>query len=49
MATVVEGLELDTARMQANLAAANVGSDIGESAALVRRALDHHRKPFLCS
>ena len=44
IATVVEGLELDTARMRANLAAADVGVDTGESAALVRRALDHHRK-----
>jgi 3-carboxy-cis,cis-muconate cycloisomerase len=49
MATVVEGLELDTARMRANLAAADVGFDIGESAALVRRALDHHRKSSACS
>jgi len=49
MATVVEGLELDTARMRANLAASGVGVDIGESAALVRRALDHHRKPSSCS
>ena len=44
MATVVEGLELDTARMGANLAAADVGTDIGQSASLVRRALDHYRK-----
>jgi 3-carboxy-cis,cis-muconate cycloisomerase len=49
MATVVEGLELDTGRMHANLAAAGVGVDIGESAALVRRALDHHGKLSSCS
>jgi 3-carboxy-cis,cis-muconate cycloisomerase len=49
MAPVVEGLELDTGHMQANLAAAGVGADPGESAALVRRALDHHRKSFSCS
>ena len=49
MATVIEGLELDTGRMHANLAAAGVGVDIGESAALVRRALDHHGKLSSCS
>jgi 3-carboxy-cis,cis-muconate cycloisomerase len=49
MATVLEGLELDTNRMRANLVSADVGSDIGESAALVRRALDHHRKTSPCS
>ena len=49
MATVIEGLELDTGRMHANLAAAGVGIDIGESAALVRRALDHHGKLSSCS
>jgi 3-carboxy-cis,cis-muconate cycloisomerase len=48
MATVVEGLELDTGRMHANLASAGVGVDIGESAALVRRALDHYRKASRC-
>jgi 3-carboxy-cis,cis-muconate cycloisomerase len=49
MAAVVEGLELDTGRMRANLMAADVGCDAGESAALVRRALDHHRKSSPCS
>ena len=49
MATVVEGLELDTGRMRVNLSDACVGVDIGESAALVRRALDHRRKSSPCS
>ncbi len=49
MATVLEGLELDTDRMRANLASAGVGDDIGMSAALVRRALDQHRKTSPCS
>ncbi|CAN5346212.1 3-carboxy-cis,cis-muconate cycloisomerase [soil metagenome] len=39
MAPVIEGLEVDTDRMAANLAAAGVGTDTGESEALVRRAL----------
>jgi 3-carboxy-cis,cis-muconate cycloisomerase len=39
MLPVVEGLDLDTHSMAANLAAAGVGDDIGESAALVARAL----------
>lgn len=39
MAPVVEGLEVDTARMAANLAAADVGNDTGASEALVARAL----------
>jgi 3-carboxy-cis,cis-muconate cycloisomerase len=39
LAPVIEGLEVDTARMAANLKAANIGSDIGESEALVRAAL----------
>lgn len=43
IAPVVQCLELDTERMRANLAAANVGFDTGESAALVRRALEHRR------
>jgi 3-carboxy-cis,cis-muconate cycloisomerase len=49
MATALEGLELDTDRMLTNLASANVGTDSGMSAALVRRALDHHRKTSPCS
>jgi 3-carboxy-cis,cis-muconate cycloisomerase len=48
MAAVVEGLELDTGRMAANLAAAGVGLDPGESVALVGRALEQHRKVFEC-
>jgi 3-carboxy-cis,cis-muconate cycloisomerase len=39
MVEVAEGLEVDTARMAANLAAAQVGSDFGEAPALVARAL----------
>lgn len=39
MAPVVEGLEVDTARMAANLSVAGVGTDTGESRALVARAL----------
>ena len=44
MAPVIEGLEVDTARMTANLAAVEVGTDTGESQALVARALAAHRK-----
>ena len=44
MAPVIEGLEIDEARMAANLAAADVGSDTGASEALVARALAAHRK-----
>jgi 3-carboxy-cis,cis-muconate cycloisomerase len=40
MAPVVEGLEIDAERMAANLAAAGVGTDIGESEALVAKALE---------
>jgi 3-carboxy-cis,cis-muconate cycloisomerase len=36
---VIEGLEVDAARMAHNLAAANVGLDIGESEALVEALL----------
>ena len=39
MATVIEGLEVSEAAMARNLAAAEVGSDTGESEALARRAL----------
>ena len=39
LAPVIEGLEVDTNRMAANLKAANIGSDVGESEALVRAAL----------
>jgi 3-carboxy-cis,cis-muconate cycloisomerase len=39
MVPVIEGLEVDEAAMARNLAAAGVGSDTGESEALVRRAL----------
>jgi 3-carboxy-cis,cis-muconate cycloisomerase len=40
MAPVIEGLEVDTDRMAANLAAADVGTDTGESEALVAKALE---------
>jgi 3-carboxy-cis,cis-muconate cycloisomerase len=39
MLTVVAGLDVDTQAMAANLAAANVGDDAGESSALVARVL----------
>ena len=39
LAVVIEGLEVDAARMAHNLAAANVGLDVGESEALVKRLL----------
>jgi 3-carboxy-cis,cis-muconate cycloisomerase len=39
MAPVIEGLEVDEAAMARNLAAADVGSDVGESEVLARRAL----------
>ena len=39
MATVAEGLEIDEAAIARNLAAADVGTDIGESAALVAALL----------
>jgi 3-carboxy-cis,cis-muconate cycloisomerase len=39
MVAVMEGLEVDTERMAANLAAAKVGEDVGEAPALVARAL----------
>ena len=44
MATVAEGLEIDEAAITRNLAAADVGTDIGESEAIVAAILDHHRK-----
>jgi 3-carboxy-cis,cis-muconate cycloisomerase len=44
MVTVVEGLEVDEGRMAANLAAAQVGTDTGESAALVAQALAAYEK-----
>lgn len=40
MAPVIEGLEVDTERMAANLATASVGADTGESEALVAKALE---------
>ena len=43
MVPVIEGLEIDTDRMAANLAAAGVGADMGESEALVARALAAYR------
>ncbi|AAK24381.1 3-carboxy-cis,cis-muconate cycloisomerase [Caulobacter vibrioides] len=44
MAIVVEGLEVDADRMAVNLAAARVGSDIGEAERLVARALNAYPK-----
>ena len=44
MRPVIAGLEVDAPRMAANLAAANVGTDTGESEALVARALAAHSK-----
>lgn len=44
MAHVIAGLELDTDRMAANLASAQVGTDIGESEALTIRALAAYQK-----
>ena len=44
MAPVVEGLEVDTVRMAANLAAADVGTDTGESETLAARALTAYQK-----
>lgn len=44
MLAVVEGLEVDVERMAANLAAAQVGTDTGESQALVERALAAYQK-----
>ena len=41
---VVEGLEVDTAAMARNLAAANVGGDIGYAADLTRSALTQRRR-----
>jgi 3-carboxy-cis,cis-muconate cycloisomerase len=43
LAVVIEGLEVDAARMAHNLAAANVGLDVGESEALVKRLLAARR------
>src|SRR5581483_5423552 len=42
---VVEGLEVDTAAMARNLAAADVGDDVGHAAALTRRALAQRDLP----
>ncbi|MDR3508809.1 MAG: 3-carboxy-cis,cis-muconate cycloisomerase [Caulobacteraceae bacterium] len=44
MAPVVKDLEIDTAALARNLAAADVGSDVGRSVDLVRRAITHYRK-----
>ncbi|HJV41379.1 3-carboxy-cis,cis-muconate cycloisomerase [Caulobacter sp.] len=44
MLVVIKGLEVDAARMGANLAAAQVGTDTGESQALVDQALTAYEK-----
>lgn len=41
---VIEGLEVDTARMAANLIEAGVGIDVGEAKILVERTLDHFER-----
>lgn len=43
MATVAEGLEIDEAAIARNLAEARIGSDIGESEAIVHAILAHRR------
>lgn len=43
MATVAEGLEIDEAAVARNLAAANVGTDTGESVKIVAALLARHR------
>jgi 3-carboxy-cis,cis-muconate cycloisomerase len=48
MAPVAEGLEVDTGKMRANLDAAGVGSDIGESENMARRVFEHYRKTKEC-
>ncbi len=42
---VIEGLEVDTAAMARNLAAANVGDDVGHAAELTRKALVQRQRP----
>jgi len=44
MGPVIEGLDVDTARMAANLAAADVGTDTGESETLAAQALAAYQK-----
>lgn len=44
MVTVIEGLDVDTGRMTANLTAARVGTDVGESEALVVQTLTAYEK-----
>ena len=44
MTPVIGGLEIDAVAMRRNLSAAAVGSDVGQSGDLVRRALAHYRK-----
>jgi 3-carboxy-cis,cis-muconate cycloisomerase len=41
---VIEGLEIDTAAMARNLAAANVGDDVGDAVHLTRRAVADYRR-----
>ncbi len=42
MATVAEGLDIDAAAIARNLAAADIGTDIGESAAIVHALIARH-------
>lgn len=45
MAGVAEGIEIDETAIARNLAAAGIGDDIGESAAIVRELLGSERSP----
>ncbi len=44
MATVAEGLEIDEAGIERNLARADIGQDIGESVEIVAAILADHQK-----
>lgn len=45
MADIAEGLEIDDHAIARNLAAAGIGTDIGDSAAIVRALIDRHACP----
>ena len=45
MAVVLEGLAIDPQAMAHNLQSTGLGNDTAEAQLLVRRALEHHRKP----
>ncbi len=44
MAAVLEGLEVNADAMASNLAAADVGDDVGEAASIIERIVGQHRK-----